>query len=76
MRRLAALLPLIVLLACVAEPDDDSCEAGDVRCPTTRTIQHCLDEVWDEPESCPPRTGAGGLEILTYCYPDQGVCAP
>lgn len=64
-----------LLLAC-EEPVDETCETGDVQCPTTRTIQYCQDGVWDEAETCPPRQGAGGLEIITYCYPDQGTCAP
>lgn len=76
MRRLALVLPLLLLLACVEGPDDETCEEDTVLCPTTRTIQYCVDGLWGEPETCPPRTGAGGLEIITYCYPDQGTCAP
>ncbi len=75
MARLLSVLPLLLLLGCEA-PGDDSCGPDDVQCPTSRTIQYCLDGLWDEPEDCPPRQGAGGLEINTYCYQDQGVCAP
>lgn len=74
MRRLLLVLAL-GLLAC-QEPTDGPCEAGEVRCPTTRTIQYCLDGVWQDEEDCAPREAAGGLEITTYCYVDQGVCAP
>jgi len=70
------LLLLVLLLAGCPSEGDGTCEEGAVQCPTNRTIMYCDAGVWGDEEACPPRQGAGGLEITTYCYPDQGVCAP
>ncbi|MCO4769647.1 MAG: hypothetical protein KDA24_06410 [Deltaproteobacteria bacterium] len=74
--RLVFALSLLVMLlgGCIVE--EEPCETGQGRCFGTRSIEYCLDGVWQEPERCAPRQMAGGLEILTYCYEDQGVCAP
>lgn len=74
--RLRLMLALVIACFAGCQPEDTACSPGAVRCPTDRSIEFCDDGVWAGPEACAPREGAGGLEITTYCYPDQGVCAP
>ena len=69
-----ALTATVLLSGCIVE--ETPCETGEGRCFGSRAIEYCLDGVWQEPEDCEPREMAGGLEIITYCYEDQGVCAP
>jgi hypothetical protein len=70
------LLVLVALLCGCPTEFDEGCEDGQAQCVGTSVIQYCEDGLWGEEESCQPREVAGGLTIVTYCYEDQGVCAP
>ncbi len=73
--RIACLVCALGLLACPSG-DDGPCEDDAVRCVGNSTIEYCLDGEWQGPEDCPPREFAGGPPVNTYCYEEQGVCAP
>jgi hypothetical protein len=69
-----ALLPLLLLLllsalaGCVEEEAGEGnvqtgeCEAGELWCVDTSTIQNCPDGEWTDPEECAPEN-AGSVEV-------------
>lgn len=70
MRRLLLLLLLAAAgpSACVEQEADEGnvqsgeCEAGEIWCVDTSTIQYCPDGAWSDPEECPPEN-SGSQEI-------------
>ena len=72
---LALALMASLLVACPSE-GDELCEDGEARCAGNDIIQYCYGDEWGEEEQCRAQDVGGGQTIPTYCYPDQGVCAP
>jgi len=71
----------IGLAACAIDPVDavlsGRCEDGSTHCVDSQIIQFCAEELWQNPQECPPEisgTPPVEVEILTYCTEDG--CRP
>lgn len=73
MRALACLLLLLAACEPAGSGDPTACEGDESRCVDDRTIQHCVDGTWAEPQACEDFDEGGFAPVPTYCF-ESGFC--
>ena len=89
MRLAATLALLLALLLSGAGPEgcaDDApgdgnvqsgeCEAGEIWCVDTGTIQYCPQGTWTDPEECPPETTGSEVPVVIPTSCGEFGCQP